>query len=133
MANEKKDLVPVSEALKAMRSAPATTQAEARVARRAAPVAMLGIEIGGRLFCLEAMMIVLVEAYLDRPEVKDDKIKSMLSAMRENAIAISRQMNRPELEVQTTKAIDEMIDILVRNMPQMKGEFGIIRDAATSN
>lgn len=78
----------------------------------------------GRLIAVEALLIVLTESYLDRSDVDDEKGKKLLATMRENTIEIAKQLGRDEVIPAAVEATEELLTVLVRNLPAMKGEFG---------
>lgn len=115
------------------RAQPAAPQRTAdRMARRQAPRPIPPSEVLGRLFSLEAVMIVIAEAHLDRPEFDDAKRKQLIENMRANALTLAKQIGRPDLEIETAKWIDVFIADLVRNMPAMKGDLGRVEDQAAA-
>lgn len=95
-----------------------------KVPNRSAPK-LPGAALFGRMMASEALLLVLMEAYLDRSDVSEEQGKKLLQNMRESAKALAAQHERPEVAAETDKAIDKLLDLLTKNMPAMKGEFGV--------
>lgn len=98
----------------------------------------------GRLFAIEGILLVLVEASLDRPDITTEKAEAILQAMAANAKALTNQMaevmvadanprERAEKRGQAAavieyadRYIDETLSRLRAALPAMKGDTGVI-------
>jgi hypothetical protein len=81
-------------------------------------------DLVGRLMATEALLLVLMEAYLDRDDVSEEKGKALIRNIRESAKLIAEQLGHPDVLIAVDKAVDNLIDVLTTNLPSMRGEFG---------
>lgn len=86
---------------------------------------MSGAKLVGMVVAIQAMLLVLMEAYIDRPDVDEARAKQLLETFRTNGKNMAASLDHPVGQAETEKAVDAAIDTLTRNLPAMRGEFGL--------
>lgn len=81
---------------------------------------MTGPELVGRVAALEGLVMVLVEALLDRPDITLEERRKTLAKMTATGKVLARQLGHTEAQVQGESYANEMSATIERNLAGLR-------------